>query len=78
MFDIDIERILLTLPGILVALSFHEFAHGMTSYLLGDPTPKNQKAYGKSTSPHRFSRLYIADVCRFRMGKAGYGKPQVL
>ena len=52
MFDIDIERILLTLPGILVALSFHEFAHGMTSYLLGDPTPKNQGRLTVNPLPH--------------------------
>lgn len=52
MFNIDIERILLTLPGILVALSFHEFAHGMTSYLLGDPTPKKQGRLTINPLPH--------------------------
>lgn len=29
-----------TLPSILIALVCHEFAHGLVSYKLGDPTPK--------------------------------------
>ena len=33
---------LLTLPGIIVGLSFHEFAHAWVSDKLGDPTPKRQ------------------------------------
>ncbi len=33
---------LLTLPGIVIGLTFHEFAHGAVSYALGDPTPKLQ------------------------------------
>lgn len=33
---------LILLPGILIGLSFHEFAHGAVSYALGDPTPKLQ------------------------------------
>lgn len=33
---------LLTLPGIVIGLTFHEAAHGYVSYWLGDPTPKLQ------------------------------------
>lgn len=33
---------ILMLPGIIVGLSFHEFAHGLVAYKLGDPTPKFQ------------------------------------
>lgn len=33
---------LLTLPGIIVGLSFHEFAHALASNTFGDPTPKMQ------------------------------------
>ncbi|MGN1330147.1 MAG: site-2 protease family protein [Clostridia bacterium] len=33
---------LLTLPGVILALSFHEFAHAFVSDRLGDPTPRNQ------------------------------------
>lgn len=33
---------LLILPGIIIGLSFHEAAHALVSYKLGDPTPKLQ------------------------------------
>ena len=32
----------LIIPGIVIGLSFHEFAHGWVAYKLGDPTPKYQ------------------------------------
>lgn len=35
-------NLLLTLPGIIVGLSFHEFAHALASNAFGDPTPKIQ------------------------------------
>ena len=42
---VDIERrlfmdILISLPGLLIAIIFHELAHGYTAYLLGDNTAK--------------------------------------
>ena len=36
----DFLDILQTLIAVLVAISFHEFAHGYASYKMGDPTPK--------------------------------------
>ena len=36
--DFDIARILLTLPALLWALSFHEFCHGLAAKMVGDPT----------------------------------------
>ena len=33
-------NLLLSLPGILVAISFHEMAHGYAADAMGDPTPK--------------------------------------
>lgn len=35
-------HIIMIIPGIIVGLSFHEFAHGWVAYKLGDPTPKFQ------------------------------------
>ena len=29
-------------PALIIALSFHEYAHGKAADLLGDPTPRNQ------------------------------------
>ncbi|NLM38215.1 MAG: site-2 protease family protein [Firmicutes bacterium] len=36
----ELYRLLLVVPLILLSLVLHEFAHGMVSYRLGDPTPK--------------------------------------
>lgn len=33
--------LLLTIPTVLIALTFHEYAHGYIAYKLGDPTAKN-------------------------------------
>ncbi len=43
MFDAAFwQRLVISFPAILIALSFHEFAHGYVAYKLGDPTPKYQ------------------------------------
>ena len=39
--DLIITKILM-LPGIIIGLSFHEFAHAWVSDKLGDPTPRRQ------------------------------------
>lgn len=39
--DVILTKILM-LPGIIIALSFHEFAHAWVSDKLGDPTPRRQ------------------------------------
>lgn len=39
-FMTSIQSLLYTVPAALIAISFHEFAHGFVSYKLGDPTPK--------------------------------------
>lgn len=36
----NLTMFLLTIPAILISLSFHEMAHAYTSYRLGDPTAK--------------------------------------
>lgn len=36
----DLKILILLLPILLFALTVHEFSHGLTAYLLGDPTPK--------------------------------------
>lgn len=42
MFDTNyLISLLLSIPGVLLALSVHECAHGWMSYKLGDPTAKN-------------------------------------
>ena len=34
--------ILLTLPAVIIAITFHEFAHANAADKLGDTTPRNQ------------------------------------
>ena len=37
-----LQRYAILAPGLLIALVFHEVAHGYVAYLLGDPTAKSQ------------------------------------
>lgn len=41
MFNFDLARMIYVLPGILLALTVHEFSHGYVAYLIGDATAKN-------------------------------------
>ncbi|HKL12214.1 MAG TPA: site-2 protease family protein [Halanaerobiales bacterium] len=36
----NIMELILVIPVLLLSLSIHEYSHGYVSYLLGDPTPK--------------------------------------
>lgn len=38
----NLQGFLVAIPAILVAITFHEYAHGKVAYLLGDPTAKHQ------------------------------------
>ncbi len=49
---LDLKNILLSLPGIIIGLSFHEFAHAYVSDRLGDPTPRLQGRLTLSPLPH--------------------------
>jgi len=40
--SLNIIDILLSLPAVFLAFSFHEFAHAYVAYRMGDPTPKLQ------------------------------------
>ena len=63
--------LLLTIPGVLIAITFHEFAHANAAVKLGDTTPKNQ---GRLTlnplshiDPFGFFLLMFANI--------GWGRP---
>jgi len=38
----NITGMIIAIPAVLVAITFHEYAHGKAAYLFGDPTPKYQ------------------------------------
>jgi len=62
---------LLILPGVLIALTFHEFAHAFTAVKLGDNTPKAQGRVNLNpishVDPMGFMFLVVAGF--------GWGKP---
>lgn len=47
-----VEQILLLVPAILIALTFHEYAHGYVAYRLGDPTAKMAGRLTFNPIPH--------------------------
>ena len=42
MFEDFLRTIVFVLPACLIAIIVHEASHGLTSYMLGDPTPKEE------------------------------------
>lgn len=48
----DILRFLIFLPAIIIALTFHEYAHGYTACLLGDSTARDQGRLTINPLPH--------------------------
>jgi Zn-dependent protease len=40
MFNLSFQQLLTIIPAILIAITFHEFAHGRVAMLLGDNTPE--------------------------------------
>ena len=63
--------LLLTLPGVIVAITFHEFAHAFAAYKLGDDTPRMQGRLNLNPISHLdpvgFILLIFAHI--------GWGKP---
>lgn len=65
---------ILTLPGIIIALSFHEYAHAWMSNKLGDPTPARQGRLTINPIAHIDWIGFIALIfCGF-----GWGKPVMI
>ena len=66
-----ILNLLLTIPGVLIALTFHEFAHAWAANKLGDETPKHQGRLNLNPLSHidpvGFIFLIVAGF--------GWGKP---
>ncbi|MBR3163063.1 MAG: site-2 protease family protein [Clostridia bacterium] len=61
----------LTAPGVLVAITFHEFAHGFAAYKLGDDTAKNDGRL--SLNP--FAHLDPIGTLMLLVAGFGWGKP---
>lgn len=66
-----ILNLLLTIPGVLIALTFHEFAHAWAAVKLGDDTPKLQGRL--SLNP--FSHMDPIGFVFLIVAGFGWGKP---
>lgn len=71
MTSFSLEGIMAILPGILVAIAFHEFAHGKAADMLGDPTPRYQ---GRLTI-NPISHLDLMGTLLFILAGFGWAKP---
>ncbi len=68
-------NLLLTLPAVLVAITFHEFAHAYAATKLGDDTPMLQGRLNLNPFSHIDPvRIYITFICRIWLGKTSKNK----
>ncbi len=67
----DLESTLLMLPGLILALTCHEYAHAKMSDKLGDPTPE---AEGRLTLNPLAHMDLVGTICLLFAG-FGWGKP---
>jgi len=66
-----ITQKLLIIPGIIIGLTFHEFAHALAASLMGDNTAKNMGRCSVNPLKHID---WIGLICLFFVG-FGWGKP---
>lgn len=67
----NLLALLLTIPGVLIAITFHEYAHAFAADKLGDDTPRNQGRL--SLNP--LSHLDPFGVIMLIFAHIGWGKP---
>lgn len=67
----NLQEILLTLPGLILALTVHEYSHARASDRLGDPTPERQ---GRLTL-NPFAHMDLMGTICLLFGGFGWGKP---
>lgn len=68
---VSLLGLLLSLPGVLIAITFHEFAHAFAAVKLGDETPKMQGRL--SLNP--LSHLDPIGIIMLIFAHIGWGKP---
>lgn len=72
MLTLPLEQLILLIPVLLMSLSFHEFAHGKMSDLLGDPTPR---IYGRLTINPLPHLDLLGTLVLLITGRFGWAKP---
>ena len=63
--------LVVSIPGVLVAITFHEFAHGYAAYKLGDNTAKNEGRLSLNPLDH----LDPVGTLMLLFAGFGWGKP---
>ena len=67
----NLLSLLLTIPGVLIAITFHEYAHAFAADKLGDDTPRNQGRLNLNPLSH----LDPFGVIMLIFAHIGWGKP---
>lgn len=67
----DLLALILTLPGVIIAITFHEFAHAFVADRLGDMTPRNQGRLNLNPASHLDPTGFILLI----FAHVGWGKP---
>ncbi len=67
----DLLSLVLSIPGLFLALSFHEFAHGYAAYLMGDNTAR----YNGRLSLNPLAHLDIVGTLCLLLFHFGWAKP---
>ncbi len=67
----ELFSLLLSIPGVLVAITFHEFAHGFVAYKLGDNTAKDEGRLSLNPLDH----LDPIGTLMLLFAGFGWGKP---
>lgn len=67
----NLESLITLIPAILIAITFHEYAHGKTAALLGDPTPGQ---YGRLTL-NPLAHLDPVGTLMLIVARFGWAKP---
>ena len=63
--------LIVSIPGLLLAISLHEFAHGYAAYLMGDPTAK----YSGRLSLNPLHHLDLVGALCMLLFRFGWAKP---
>ncbi len=71
MLDLDLTRLLYVVPAIVIALTFHEYAHARVAYAFGDPTAK--EAHRMTLNPLR--HLDVVGTLLLILVGFGWAKP---
>src|SRR5690554_7953070 len=70
----SLEQIILAVPAILLAISFHELGHAYIAYRLGDPTPK----YEGRLTLNPLAHLDPVGAVMLLIFKIGWAKPVMI